>query len=320
MTQRKIAVVLLNLGGPDSLEAVEPFLYNLFSDKDIFKIPFGQKFFAKIIARKRAPKVIEQYKQIGGKSPINEITEAQRSALENALREENRKCDVFTAMRYWHPLSEETAWKIKEGDYDKIVLLSLYPHYSAVTVGSSLNEWARKCKTEKEKQIVIASYHDDENYHRAVNARIDEALARFEKAEDVFILFSAHGVPESLIKKGDPYQKQIIESVEMIMHARGKSNPYAISYQSKVGPVKWIEPSTENKIPELAKAGVKNLLVVPISFVSDHIETLYELKIEYGEIAKKHGIDNYEITRGLNDIPEFINALKNLLIKTKACE
>ncbi len=315
MTQEKIAVVLLNLGGPDSLEAVEPFLYNLFSDKDIFKIPFGQKFFAKIIARKRAPKVIEQYKQIGGKSPINEITEAQRSALENALREENCKCDVFTAMRYWHPLSEETAWKIKEGEYDKIVLLSLYPHYSAVTIGSSLNEWSRKFKPKKEEQIVIASYHDDENYHKAVNARIDEALAHFEKAEKVFILFSAHGVPESLINKGDPYQKQIIESVEMIMHARGKSNPYAISYQSKVGPVKWIEPSTENKILELAKAGVKNLLVVPISFVSDHLETLYELKKKYMRLAVESGINNYKVSNGLNDLPIFIDALKKIVLK-----
>ena len=312
MTDKKIAVVLMNLGGPDSLDAVEPFLFNLFSDKDIFKIPVAQKFFAKKIAKSRAPKVKEQYKKIGGKSPINEITENQREKLEKTLRAQNIDADVFVAMRYWKPFTNDTAEKINRGNYDKIILLPLYPHYSLVTIGSAFNEWDRVFNG-AQKVSKINFYFDNEDYHNAINEKIDEAIESIGNKE-VHLLFSAHSVPQSLIKKGDPYQEQILASVRLIMNSRNDKIPYAVSYQSKVGPVKWLEPTTENKIKELASDGVKNLVVVPISFVSDHLETLYELKIEYGEIAKSHGIENFIVTEGLNDSDKFINALKNLVI------
>ncbi len=315
MTNSKIAVVLMNLGGPDSLDAVEPFLFNLFSDKDIFKIPFGQRFFARVISKKRAPKVAEQYKRIGGKSPINEITEAQRIALQNALRNENIDAEVFTAMRYWRPLTEKTAREIEKENYGKIILLPLYPHYSIVTVGSALNEWRRVFRGNKNKVAEIISYYENGNYHAAVNARIDEALKKFPNESEVHLLFSAHSVPESLVKKGDPYQKQILESVESIMKSGNRANDYSVSYQSKVGPVKWLRPSTAEKIAELARNGTKNLLIIPISFVSDHIETLYELNEEARKLATENGIENFAITEGLNDSPLFIETLKKLVIE-----
>ncbi len=318
MSETKVAVVLMNLGGPDSLEAVEPFLRNLFSDRDIFKIPFGQKFFAKIISKSRAPGVVKQYEQIGGKSPINEITEKQRELLETALRKETINADVYSAMRYWDPTTKETARKIEERNYDKIILLPLYPHYSIVTVGSAFNEWDRVFKGEKDRVVKIKSYYDKHFYLKAINQKIDEALNYFPKGEKIFILFSAHSVPQSVVRNGDPYQMQIEESVDFIMRERGRENAHSISYQSKVGPVKWLEPSTEETIKKLGSQGIKNLLVVPISFVSDNLETLYELKIEYGKVAKENGVENFVVTEGLNDSKIFIELLKHLVKKLMA--
>ncbi len=313
MNRRK-AVILLNLGGPDSLIAIEPFLYNLFSDPDIFHIPFGQKLFAKIISKLRAPKVAKLYEQIGSRSPITELTEKQRGALESELKEFG--VDVFFAMRYWHPLSEEIVRIIEKEDYEEIILLSLYPHYSIVTVGSSVNEWFRHFKGDKERVKIISSYFDNKEYWASVSDRIDETLKEFKKVskEEVFILFSAHSTPQSVIDKGDPYQKQIIESVKGIMNLRNNENSYGISYQSKVGPVKWLEPSTENYIKELGEKGIKNVLVVPISFVSEHLETLYELGIEYRKVAIENGVENYRVMKALNDSPLFIKTLKNIVI------
>ncbi len=316
MTKEKIAVVLLNLGGPDSLDAVEPFLYNLFSDKDIFEFPFAQKFFAKIISKLRAGKSRELYEKIGGKSPIKEITEKQRRALETALRNSGLNVNVFCAMRYWHPFTKETAKQIASQNFGKIVLLSLYPHYSLVTIGSSLNEWRRNFKKGKNSEIVIKSYHNDVKYLQAVNFRIDEALIKFNNPENVYFLFSAHSVPQKLIDKGDPYQDQINESVELIMKMRKEKNRnFSIAYQSKVGPIKWLEPTTESSIQNLGREGIKELLVIPISFVSEHIETLFELNIEARETAMKSGIKNFVVTEGLNDLPQFIEALKILTLQ-----
>ena len=311
----KTAVILLNLGGPDSLEAIEPFLYNLFCDPDIFKLPFGQKFLAKLISSRRASKVAEEYKLIGGKSPINEWTEIQRSMLENLLRQENENIDVHIAMRYWKPLTEETVAKIESGNYDKIILLPLYPHYSITTIGSSFNEWNRHYKGDKSKLVYIGNYETNEKYIAALNQRIDETLLRFpvEIWKDVQLVFSAHGTPVSLVKKGDPYSKQIKETVEAVMNARLHSHPHHLCFQSKVGPMKWLEPSTASMIEELASKNKKNLLIVPISFVSDHVETLFELDIEYRHVADKCGIENYIVMKGLNDSELFVEALAELV-------
>ena len=312
----KTAVVLFQLGGPDSIDAIEPFLNNLFQDPDIFKLPFGQKLFAKIISSRRAPKVAEEYELIGGKSPINEWTEKQRKLLEEELREENVEADVVTAMRYWHPLTELAAKKIEEEDYDKVVLLPLYPHYSISTSGSSFNEWKRKYRGDKSKLIYVNDFYKNKNYLKAINERIDETLERFpeEVRDDVQIVFSAHGTPMSMVKNGDPYSGQICDTVEMVMDARNRSHEHHLCFQSKVGPVKWLEPATDTMIEELAEKGKKHLLIVPISFVSDHVETLFELDIEYREDADKNNIENYIVMKGLNDSPTFIQALKEITI------
>lgn len=311
----KTAVVLLNLGGPDSLEAVEPFLYNLFCDPDIFKIPFGQKTFAKLISSRRAPKVIEEYKLIGGKSPINEWTEIQRNKLEVELRKINSNTDVLVAMRYWIPLTQTIVEKVEAGNYEKIILLPLYPHYSITTTGSSFNEWKRYYKGEEKKLVLINSYYDHPVYVSAINQRIDEALLSFSEIirNDVQLVFSAHGTPVSLVKKGDPYSTQIKQTVEAVMKQRNYSHKHHLCYQSKVGPMKWLEPATDTMIEELSNKGNKHLLIIPISFVSDHIETLFELDIEYRHVADKCGIESYVVMKGLNDSQLFIDALKDLV-------
>ncbi len=307
---KKIAVVLMNLGGPDSLDAVQPFLQNLFSDPDIFKIPLVQKPLAKFIARKRAPKVVEEYKLIGGKSPIGYWTELQRRMLEERLNQNESIFKVFIAMRYWKPFTSDVVQEIEKEQFEKIVLLPLYPQYSISTTGSSINEWNRVYRGPKEKVIVINDFYRNENYLKAINERIDQALNEFDcKRDEVYFLFSAHGVPVSYIKKGDPYQKQIEETVQLVMSKRNFSNTFSLAYQSKVGPMKWLEPSTDSEIERLIQSGIKNLLVIPIAFVSDHIETLYELDIEYRKIAEGAGVENYIVMKGLNDSQLFIEAL-----------
>ncbi len=319
----RIAVVIMNLGGPDSLEAIEPFLRNLFSDPDIFNLPFGQKLLARIISKRRAPKVAEEYKLIGGKSPINEWTELQRSMLESRLREIfsadsnlNDQIDVFTAMRYWNPLTDVIAEKVAAGNYDKVVLLPLYPHYSITTTGSSFNEWKRVYKGDMSKVLFIRNYYNHPLYIKAINERIDECLLKWpeERRQMVNILFSAHGTPVSLVKKGDPYSGEIRNTMETVMKLRSYSHMYHLSFQSKVGPVKWLEPATDDKLMELGSKGVKDVLVVPISFVSDHVETSFELDIEYRHNAEEAKIDNYIVMTGLNDSATFVECLAQLVL------
>ena len=313
----KIAVVLFNLGGPDSLDAVEPFLFNLFSDKDIFKLPFGQKLFAKIISSKRAPKVQKEYELIGGKSPINEWTEIQRKMLELKLRNDFKDISVFTAMRYWNPITADVAKKIKEQNFDKIILLPLYPHYSISTTGSSFNEWDRCFSPVKEKVFRVKNYQTNPFYVSAINERIDQTILRFPEnvRNNIQLVFSAHGTPISMVKSGDPYSHHIKETIEKVMDGRNYSHKHHICFQSKVGPVKWLTPATDAMIEELAADKKNNLLIIPISFVSDHVETSFELNIEYRHVADKVGIKNYIVMEGLNNSELFINALKDEVIK-----
>lgn len=312
----KTAVVLLNLGGPDSTEAVEPFLYNLFCDRDIFKLPF-QNTLAAYIARKRAPKVVKEYELIGGKSPIGEWTELQRQMLENGLRKTNPFTDVYVAMRYWKPLTKETASQISKGNYEKIILLPLYPQFSVSTTGSSFNEWKRCYTQDSAKVIYINEYYDHTGYIKAINEKIDEGLLKFPEKirKDVQLVFSAHGTPVSYVKKGDPYSHQIKKTIELVMLHRNYSHPHHECFQSKVGPARWLEPSTDKKIEELAEQGKKHLLIVPISFVSDHVETLFELGIEYKHVADEAGIETYIVMPGINDSRTFVDALTEIVNK-----
>lgn len=313
----KYAVVLFNLGGPDSLEAIKPFLFNLFSDHDIFKIPFGQKLFAKLMSGFRTPSVRKKYKRIGGKSPINEWTHLQRSMLQQELQKIVHGIEVFAAMRYWHPTIKNIADKVLEKAFDRIVLLPLYPHYSITTTGSSFNEWERVYKGDAGDLTYVYDYYDNRRYIRALNERIDEAILRFPEnvRDDIQLLFSAHGLPESLSKKGDPYPEQIKKTMACVMETRDYSHEYHLCFQSKVGPAKWLKPSTDEMIRDLSAKGKRNLLVIPISFVSDHIETLFELDIEYRHVAEEVNIENYIVMKGLNNSKTFIEALKEMAVQ-----
>ncbi len=310
----KYAIVLFNLGGPDDLDAVKPFLYNLFSDRDIFKIPMGQKLFARLLSGLRASKVKEKYKHIGGKSPINKWSQLQRSMLEQEMQKVVSGVRVYNAMRYWHPTIENTAKQIAQKSFDNIALLPLYPHYSKTTTGSSFNEWKRVYRGDTQRVTFIYDYFDNPKYISALNGRIDEAMMRFPEdvREDIQIVFSAHGTPVRLVRQGDPYPEQIKGTVACVMKARNFSHEYHLCFQSKVGPAKWLEPSTENMIKALGAKRKRQLLIVPVSFVSDHIETLFELDVEYRRIAGNADVENYVVMQGLNDSKTFVAALKEL--------
>lgn len=319
--QEKIGIVLLNLGGPDSLAAVEPFLYNLFSDPDIINFPLSflfRKRLAKLISSKRHPRIQEQYKQIGGKSPLKDYTLKQAQLLEEKLGE---KVDakVYVAMRYWHPFTEEALDEIKKDGIKKIILLPLYPHYSKATTRSSVQEWEKQLEKRSDlkdlETDLVESYYDFPPYIDAFIERINQGLEKFpaEERKDVTILFSAHGIPMKLVKEGDPYPEHIKATVAAVMRQGEFEQPHKLAFQSKVGPQKWLKPSTPEMISELAASGVKNVLAVPIAFASDHLETLYEVGIEFRHMAKQAGVRQFEVTVGLNDSPKFIDALAALV-------
>jgi len=320
MTKKK-AVVLLQFGGPDSLDAVEPFLNNLFNDPDIFDIPLGwllRKPLAKLIASSRSKKIKGKYEEMGGKSPIVEQTFDQQKALQAALDKQYGNGEVYVglAMRYWKPFTEQAVSELTKRGVTDVVLLPLYAQYSITNAGSSFNEWERIKKrlgvsfTERR----IKEYYNDQTYIASLNERIDTALKRFSSPEGVYILFSAHGTPIDLVKRGDPYSKQIEETMKSVMAARADNYEYSLSYQSKVGPKKWLEPSTDDTVEELAERGIKKMLVVPISFVSDHIETVYEIGIETKEEALHEGIEEFELCEGLKTSPLFIKSLSDMAI------
>jgi ferrochelatase len=316
------AVVLLNLGGPDSLDAVEPFLYNLFCDPFIIDLPLGflfRKPLAWRISTKRTKEARHIYQQIGGKSPLLDLTQQQAQALERRLNEfGNYK--VVIAMRYWHPFTAEAMQQVRACGATSMVLLSLYPQYSRTTTTSSLAEWKRlapKHGVDKIPTRIIPSYHTDANYITAVAENLQRCLQENWQPNETtpHILFSAHGVPVSVIERGDPYQMQIEETVRLVMEAIRHSHPHIICYQSKVGRAEWLRPSTEDTIKNLAAKGVKDMLVVPIAFVSDHSETLYELDILLRGVAEKAGVKTYVRMPSLNSSPRFINALAELVRK-----
>jgi ferrochelatase len=316
----KLGIVLMNLGGPDSLEAVEPFLYNLFRDPEIINFPGSFLFrdrLARLIAKKRHPRIQEQYRSIGGRSLVNEYSKLQAELLEKKMKELGFDCKVYTAMRYWHPLTEEVMDEIEKDGIDRIVMLPLYPQFSKSTTGSSVLEWDKLAINRPVKNIetsIVQFYYDHPLYLNAVTERIEEGIKRFpeEKRNDVCLLFSAHGTPMKLVKEGDSYSQQIAETVKAVMAHCGLENNQALSFQSKVGPQKWLKPSTPETIERLALEGVKNILIVPIAFVSDHLETLFEIGVEFRELAHTLGYEQFEVTEGLNGSSKFIDALADL--------
>jgi len=337
----KVGVVLMNLGGPDTLEEVEPFLYNLFVDPAIidlnlplvgnaelslntlFNKPFGgvlRDKLSKFIASKRSEFVREDYEMIGGGSPINRLTREQAQAVEDTLNHEygeqiGASFHTYIAMRYWHPFSEEAAKHMEADDIDKVVLLPLYPHYSKTTTGSSLVYWnalEEAGEIPEWPTTTVFEYAANPKYIQAVSERIDEGLQRFpsEVRDDVHLLFSAHGTPlKEMMERRDPYCCLVHSTIEQLMRHRGPDRPFHSAFQSKVGPVKWLTPGTPDKLEELAEAGHTSVLVIPIAFVTDHIETSFELDIEVREEAEEFGIEHYEVTSGLNSHPLFIEAL-----------
>jgi ferrochelatase len=304
------------MGGPDSIAAVEPFLSNLFNDRDIIKIgpAFLQPFIARRIVKKRAPKVEGYYQQIGGKSPIRELTDAQGKGLEQLLGEGYRS---FVAMRYSRPSTVDALAAIKREGISRVVALSLYPHYSKATTGSSMNELQRVIGQSGLKLDIVPvdRFYDHPLYIEALAEKVTAGLAAFPNQQEVEIVFSAHSLPQSFIDEGDPYLSHIQETIRLVMERIGPRS-HQLCFQSKASKVKWLEPSTEAMMQKLAAAGRKNLLMVPLSFVSDHIETLYEIDIQYGEEAKALGIERFVRSESLNSSPLFLECLADLVRKT----
>ena len=314
-TTRRVGVVLFQLGGPDTLAAIEPFLYNLFCDPDIIDFPFariGRKPLAKLISTTRARKVQHHYATIGGGSPIRHFTERQALALETELVKQGLDARCFVAMRYWHPFASEAISRLRAAQCDEVVLLPLYPQYSSTTTGSSLNEWQRLFRANVPVHNVGPFYRHP-MYLDAVIEKITEALARFEQPGAPEIVFSAHSVPMSVVAKGDPYQRQIEETVRLLMERGGWPNRHRLCYQSKVGASRWLQPSLHRTLRDLADEKVREVCIVPVAFVCDHVETLGEINHEAREEAHRLGIMHFEMTAGLNDSPKFISALAQLV-------
>ena len=311
----KKAVILFNLGGPDKLENVEPFLFNLFNDPAILNLPtFFRYPLAKLISNRRAPTAKKIYEELGGSSPILKLTKEQSVALELRLNRENGSSEYkcFIVMRCWHPRAENVVKDVINYNPDEVILMPLYPQYSAATSGSSIKEWKEIClKNNFNIKTSTICYPTDENF---IQAHKDEIMKKIKNLSNFKLIFSAHGLPEKNIKKGDPYQWQVEQSVSQIVKSLNiKDLDWVLSYQSRVGPLKWIGPSTEDIIVEYSKLG-KQIVLVPVAFVSEHSETLVELDIEYKELAEKNGCKNYSRIPALGTNENYIKAMADLII------
>ena len=312
----KLAVVLFNLGGPDSPEAVEPFLRNLFSDSAIIGLPAIFRLpLARLIARKRAPIAGKIYGHMGGRSPIFEETRAQANALEQALSKDGVQAKAFVAMRYWHPFSDGAARAVKAFAPDKMVLLPLYPQYSTTTTGSSLKDWVRSAKKAKLDAPTSRAccYPWEPGFVAAAAAKVRETAKDLKPGLSYRLLLSAHGLPKRTIQKGDPYQWQVEQSAAAIVKALDMPGlETQVCYQSRVGPLKWIGPSTDAEISRAGHDG-KGVIVAPIAFVSEHSETLVELDIEYRKLAAEKGVPDYRRAATVGTHPDFIEGLAGLV-------
>ena len=313
----KKAVILFNLGGPDSLNAVEPFLFNLFNDPAIISLPSIFRYpLAKFISKRRTPIAKAIYAEMGGKSPILDETQMQADAIEKSLEKEEDKYKCFIVMRCWNPRASETIKKVKTFNPDQIILLPLYPQYSDATSGSSIKEWMYVCKKENltAETKIICCYPTESDFILSYASLIKKKID-FRKLNEITLIFSAHGLPEIKIKKGDPYQWQVEQSVkELVKKLSIKNLNYILSYQSRVGPLKWIGPSTEEVIKKEARKQ-KIIIIVPVAFVSEHSETLVELDIEYKKLAEKNGSKDYIRVPAVTANKDFINSLKSSILQ-----
>ena len=321
---------MFQLGGPDSLAAVEPFLLNLFLDPDIIPLgPLGllRRPIAKLISSRRCKPVAERYAEIGRRSPIATLTERQRVRLVAAVSPYIDPVAVI-AMRYWHPTTLEAVEALlKAGPLDEIVLLPLYPQYSYATTLSSLKEWRRVAERTKwdktggrPAERTIEQFHDHPFYIEALVQRIGSVLRQFPDSSRIHLVFSAHGLPMTLVEKGDPYPKQIEETVRLVCESGAKQHAawpkiHLLCYQSRVGPAKWLQPPLTETIERLGQKRVKEMLVVPISFVTEHIETLHEINIEAREEAEHLGVETFRMMPAVGDSPLFIAALQDVVLR-----
>ncbi|MEX0660433.1 MAG: ferrochelatase [Balneolaceae bacterium] len=341
----RLGIVLMNLGGPTHEDNVPIFLKNLFQDEDIIKLGGGvtQNTFSKVISKFRAPSVAKDYKKINGCpkgctgnahcynrknkvvseccSPINGLTESQRRSLDKYFNKilPGVETKVYTCMRYWLPFADTIMDDLVDDEITHTVLMPLYPQFSWTTTGSSFRDWedVKKEKYGKEgtpwKEFHVKNYHRNESYLKSINDRIDEALDEMDKEtrNKTHLVFSAHGTPLLEVRSGDPYTIEIKETVEAVMARREEKHSYWLGFQSRVGPQKWTQPNTEDLIRRHLQYGIKNFLMIPIAFVTDHIETLYELSVELVENLEEEGyeFENYKVMKGLNDHPNFIKAL-----------
>ena len=318
----KKAVILFNLGGPDKIESVEPFLFNLFNDPAIINAPKIIRYFiAKLISKKRTPIAKKIYEEIGGRSPILELTNEQAKELEKKLsgkqKDEIYKC--FVVMRCWHPRAETVLNVVKIFNPDEIILLPLYPQFSAATSGSSIGEWNDICKKNHylKPTKTICCYPTESEF---IKSHILLIKNKIENLNNFKLIFSAHGLPEKNIKMGDPYQWQVEQSVfKIVKELKMQNLDWILSYQSRVGPLKWIGPATDHEIIRASKQD-KNIVIVPIAFVSEHSETLVELDIEYKRLADQNGCKNFIRIPALGKNEEFINCLASVVLKTTSEE
>jgi ferrochelatase len=320
-------VLLLNLGGPDSLDAVEPYLQNLFEDPFLIRLPLRgapRRWFAKWAAKRRAPHVRKLYAEIGGRSPIRPLTEAQGKRLEEELGAGYRSYVAFSA---WDPYIEDAVAQAHADGCQRLVGVSLFPQWCSATTGSVFHD-LRKAVAALPSQpggralplAEVDRYPEDPQYLDALAQTALTALRRFERPQDAHVVFSAHGVPQSLIRSGDPYEREIKATVQGVVKRLPPGQPWSLSYQSKVGPVKWLEPATADHLPALARQGIRQVLIVPVAFVSDHIETLHEQRILLAGIARAAGIERYEVANAINDCRLFARALARLVRQAEGRE
>ena len=321
MSTVKTGIVMMNLGGPPNLDEVEPFLLELFADREIIQLPF-QSWLGPFIARRRAPKVRGLYQRIGGGSPILRYTRAQGEGMVarlDRLSPETAPHGYYVAFRYVQPKSEDALRAMARDGVQRAVAFTQYPQFSCSTTGSSLNElWRAADRTglrDAFEWSIIDRWPVHPGFVDAMAETVRDGLQQFDPAQrdQVLLLFSAHSLPLDVIDRGDAYPQEVGASVQAVVERLGRPNPYLLAYQSEVGPVRWLGPSTEKVIRRLGARGVKRLLVVPIAFTSDHIETLSELDLEYGEVAHRVGITEYRRTPALNERPRFLDALADVV-------
>ncbi len=325
MTKKeKLGIVLFNLGGPENLDDVRPFLYNLFCDAEIIKLPLEiiRKPLAWLISTFRYKKSSGYYKKIGGGSPLRSITDQQGEALVNELAKRGIAASSYTAMRCWKPFTEDAIDKIEKDGVNRVIALPLYPQFSISTTRSSFRYFIKVLNSRGGMRHIrrhyISSWYNHPGYINALVETIRIAYAKLPNQDPkaTQLIFSAHSVPVSYLAQGEPYLKHTQKTVELVikrLETEGKNFPWKLSFQSKVGPVKWLEPLTDDVIRQFGKEGKQQLLIVPVSFVSDHIETLYELDILYKEVADEVGIPHFVRAPAFNTMPSFIKALADIV-------